>query len=93
MTDNHGMDIPQSSTYDQSELFSCWYARKKAILDYTKAIALDPEMSKAYYNRGYAYANSGNITKAIDDFEHYLTFDITESTEKEIRDLIELLRQ
>ena len=40
----------------------------QAILDYTKAIDIDPEFAKAYDNRGAAYAQEGNLSGAISDF-------------------------
>jgi len=39
-----------------------------AIMDYTKAIDIDPNYAKAYDNRGVAYAREGSLKRAIDDF-------------------------
>jgi tetratricopeptide (TPR) repeat protein len=39
-----------------------------AIMDYTKAIDINPNYAKAYDNRGVAYARQGSLTRAIDDF-------------------------
>jgi len=40
----------------------------QAIIDYTKAIDIDPNLSKAYDNRGVAYAKEGSLPRAIADF-------------------------
>ncbi len=42
---------------------------KEAIPFYEKAIAKNPEYSKAYYNRGIAYLNTKNYHNAIVDFK------------------------
>ena len=51
-----GNDAFKDGAYDQ------------AVVDYTKAIDLDPNSAKAYNNRGVAYAQEGSLTRAIDDF-------------------------
>ena len=43
-----------------------WY--DKAIVHYTAAIDLNPELAEAYYNRGLAYAKKGEFDLAIQDF-------------------------
>ena len=40
----------------------------EAIASYDRAIAINPNYSDAYYNRGLAYGNSGNLSKSIFDF-------------------------
>ena len=40
----------------------------QAIVDYTKAIDNDPNLTKAYDNRGVAYAKEGSFRRAIADF-------------------------
>jgi len=40
----------------------------QAIYDYTKAIDLDPNLGRAYNNRGVAYAQEGSMERAIADF-------------------------
>ncbi len=42
---------------------------EKAIVDYNKAIALNPNDVGAYTNRGVAYALSGNMGRAISDLQ------------------------
>ncbi len=47
------------------------YARgdlKQAIYDYTKALDINPNLAKAYDNRGVAYAKQGFLDPAIADF-------------------------
>jgi len=40
----------------------------QAIIDFTKAIDIDPNLAKAYNNRGVAYAQEGSLSRAIADF-------------------------
>jgi len=40
----------------------------QAIVDYTRAIDINPNLAKAYDNRGVAYAKEGSMRRAIDDF-------------------------
>ena len=40
----------------------------KAIEDYNRAIALDPNYASAYFNRGLAYEMLGNKSMAISDY-------------------------
>jgi tetratricopeptide (TPR) repeat protein len=40
----------------------------QAIYEYTKAIDIDPNLAKAYDNRGVAYAQEGSLDRAIADF-------------------------
>ena len=40
----------------------------QAIFDYTKVIDMDPNLAKAYDNRGVAYAQEGSLSLAIADF-------------------------
>ena len=40
----------------------------QAIYEYTKALDIDPNVDKAYDNRGAAYAQEGSLTRAVDDF-------------------------
>ena len=46
-----------------------------AIADYTKAIALDPNVATAYTNRGLAYKKKGDKEQAIADFRKALEID------------------
>ena len=41
----------------------------KEIEDYTEAIRLNPDDAEAYYNRGLAYYEQGNLDKAIADYD------------------------
>ena len=47
----------------------------RAISVFTKALALDPQSRKAYYNRGLAYARKGEETLAIGDYTRALQLD------------------
>ncbi len=40
----------------------------QAIFEYTKAIDINPNLAKAYNNRGVAYAQEGSLSRAIADF-------------------------
>lgn len=40
----------------------------QAIVEFTKAIDIDPNLAKAYNNRGVAYAQEGSLPRAIADF-------------------------
>lgn len=55
------------------------YANKgafdRAIVDFTKAIELDPKMALPYYNRGDIYRAKGEYDKAIADFNTALKLD------------------
>ncbi len=46
-----------------------------AIADYTQALTLDPEYEKAYYNRGLAYLDIGELEQAVNDFSRTLQLD------------------
>ena len=39
-----------------------------AIIEYTKALDINPNLAKAYDNRGVAYAQEGSLSRAIADF-------------------------
>ena len=43
----------------------------KALEEYNKAIALDPNLSRAYRNRGYAYMGLKDYLRALDDFNSF----------------------
>ncbi len=47
----------------------------KAILDFDKAITLDPAYAKAYYNRGSAFEQMGELDKAIADYKKTIALD------------------
>lgn len=46
-----------------------------AIDSFNKAIAFDPQSAEAYYHRGLAYYNLGNIEQAIADYDSSLNLD------------------
>ena len=41
---------------------------EKALADFTKAIDLNPKLAEAWYNRGRAHSDLGQLDKAITDF-------------------------
>lgn len=47
----------------------------QAIVEYNKAIELDPKYVTAYYNRGIAYFTEGKIEQAISEFTNALQID------------------
>jgi len=47
----------------------------QAIMDFTEAIRLRPEYAEAYYNRGLAYGEQGDMKKAIPDFAEAMRLD------------------
>ena len=47
----------------------------RAIEDYNKAIALDQNDAKAYYNRGVAYDGKGQYDGAIEDYNKAIALD------------------
>ena len=53
---SHGNDDFNLGNFDQ------------AIVDFTKAIDINPNLAKAYDNRGVAYAQEGSLPRAIADF-------------------------
>lgn len=69
---------------------ACWYnwgvandnqgEYAKAIADYNQAIALCPDYSAAYNNRGYDFSELGNQTQAIADYNTALVYDPNSST-------------
>jgi len=40
----------------------------KALADLTKAIQLDPDGARSYFNRGFAYFRKGDFEKAVADY-------------------------
>jgi Tfp pilus assembly protein PilF len=50
-----------------------------AIDQYSKAIELDPDYDKAYFNRATAYANVGDHEHAAMDFNRAIVFDEKEA--------------
>lgn len=48
---------------------------KEAIADYTQVLAIDPQSSIAYNDRGIAWESKGDLDKAIKDYTQALTID------------------
>jgi tetratricopeptide (TPR) repeat protein len=55
---------------------------QQALVDYTKAIELDPQYALAYYNRGLLHRDLTNLRQAIHDFEQVLAL----STDRDLRE-------
>lgn len=47
----------------------------EAIVEYDKAIDLNPDYPETYFNRGYAYKLKSEAESSIADFERYLSFE------------------
>lgn len=47
----------------------------KAVEDYDQAIAFDPGLASAYYNRGVTQAARGKLSAALDDYSAAIRFD------------------
>ena len=47
----------------------------KAIVDYTEAIRLNPDLAIAHHNRGREYEDGGDRARAVVDYERALELD------------------
>ncbi|MBN2413927.1 tetratricopeptide repeat protein [candidate division KSB1 bacterium] len=79
-----GIQIDSNSrVYDSDSLNALYWFEKgyktqdprQKIYFYSKAIALDPEMTEAYNNRGNVYQNTGNDTNALKDYDKAVSID------------------
>ena len=61
--------LEQGRTYGDQQQWD------EAIVQYTKAIELDPELAEAYNNRGIAYGQKGESDNAIADFDKVIELD------------------
>ncbi|HTB30391.1 MAG TPA: tetratricopeptide repeat protein, partial [Bacteroidia bacterium] len=67
---------PTSLPYQERGLVRCRHGDfKGALLDFSKAIELEPLFVEAYANRGIANANLGNFNDAIWDFNKAIILD------------------
>lgn len=64
----------------------------QAIVEYTKAIDLDPSASDAWAMRGYQYLYLEDLEKANADFRQALRLNPTESTRQGLQDMIGQLK-
>ena len=58
---NNGIILLKNKLYEQ------------AIMEFSKAININPCQSEAYYNRGYAYAEKGQFENAISDYSQAIS--------------------
>ncbi|MBF0503896.1 MAG: tetratricopeptide repeat protein [Candidatus Omnitrophica bacterium] len=64
-------DVYAQTAEDYLDRGNAYYKQSyyaKAVSDYTKAIDIDPNITKAYNNRGVIYAELGYLTESIADF-------------------------
>ena len=61
---------------------------KLAILDFDKAIQLDPYLSQAYYYRGYTYLSEWEMEKAVNDFELVIKLDNDPELVKDVEEIL-----
>jgi len=59
----------------RSEMYYEMGQIQKAFEDIVKALKIDPNEPKLYYNRGLGYAKSGDMSKALEDFNKAITLD------------------
>ncbi|MCF7560702.1 tetratricopeptide repeat protein [Sabulilitoribacter multivorans] len=65
-----------SNDYNNSGLIKSFSGSyNEALIDYQKAIELDPKNSTAFNNRGYTYNVMGNYKNAIKDFEKAISLE------------------
>jgi tetratricopeptide (TPR) repeat protein len=64
----------------------------KAIADFNKAIAINPEYADAYYNRGFAYAQAGNMQQAKQDLKTAAPLFRRQGNLSTYEDIIQLLQ-
>lgn len=60
--------------YNRGNAFYSTGAYEQAILDYSRALRLNPDNADAYYNRGNSYANLGRDDRAIRDYSQTIGF-------------------
>ena len=69
-TEYFPLSLRQYLNFDYSNRGNSWAKKEeydKAIVDYTRAIEIDPRLAEAYTNRGVAWSNKGEYDKAITD--------------------------
>ena len=75
---SHYTGVIEFGAGTKAELGNAYYNRgnafyylgnpEKAIVDYSRAIVLDPARAETFYNRANSYADLGNHERAIDDY-------------------------
>jgi len=66
--------------YNRGRLFSAWGKFDRALDDYTKAIELQPDFSKAYHNRGHTYFRMDKNERALADLDRAIHLDPYDAT-------------
>lgn len=66
---------------------------KEAILDYTKAIGVDPNDANAYYNRGYVYIEMRKYKLAIADLDKAIEIDPGTAASYHVRGIAYFLKK
>jgi tetratricopeptide (TPR) repeat protein len=78
---DYHMDLPQPEYFDlafDQQLSGQYYA---AILNYSRALELDPDLYGAYLNRGVAYERLGRTALAMQDFNQFMNRGVTVYTD------------
>lgn len=68
-------DIRAEALLNRGLAYAAQGDETKAIADYGRAIAMNPEYGALYVSRGEAYARTGELDKAVADFTLALKFD------------------
>jgi tetratricopeptide (TPR) repeat protein len=72
----HTLDVTHNNSvayYNRGAAYSHLGNDRQAIVDYDKALEINPEYADAYYNRGTIYLHLGNYRQAIRDFDKALS--------------------
>lgn len=65
---------------------------EQAVINYNKAVELDPDFAPVYYERGTAHHHLGQDDLAIKDFEYYLELASEADNKQVVRETIDQLR-
>ena len=64
---------------DLGGLYATYGSYTAAIKAYNKALELDADNSKAYFNRGLSYAETGDLNQALVDINKAISLDMNQS--------------
>jgi len=65
---------------------------EQAILEFNKAIEIDPDYGDAYFGRGLAYAEKGEVAKAVSDLEKCIKLSDDSDVVKVAQEILDELR-